>query len=115
MSYYTPPTMGNIEASHLLSHSNQQQFFKKVGHFTLDDNHGSYFTARELKTVYLDCTCQYLKLSLQKSYHNEKNIFNQAAIVSLKISGVPLGIYESHALHGEEGYMATKVINDDPV
>jgi hypothetical protein len=26
-----------------------------------------------------------------------------------------LGIYEAHALHGQEGYIATKVIGDDPV
>ena len=89
-------------------------FFKKAGHFTLDDNSSSGFKARELKTVYIDVNCQYVKLSLQKSYPNEKNIFNQAAIVSLKCMGQPLGTYENYAMNGQEGTLATQVIHDEP-
>jgi centrosomal protein CEP104 len=111
---YSPHNSQGVEASQLLSDPNNEVYFKKVGHFTLDDNSASGFKARELKTVYIDVACQYLKLSLQKCYSNEKNIFNQAAIVSLKCIGTPIGTYESHALHGKEGTMATQIVNDEP-
>lgn len=42
-------------------------------------------------------------------------MFNQVAIVAFKIFGTPMGTYESYALHGREGPMATKVIGDTPV
>jgi len=101
------PQGGTVESSQLLSDPNEHMFFKKAGHFTLDDNSSSGFKARELKTVYIDVNCQYVKLSLQKSYPNEKNIFNQAAIVSLKCMGQPLGTYENYAMNGQEGTLAT--------
>lgn len=46
---------------------------------------------------------------------NEKNIFNQAAIVQLKVSGFALGTYEKHALFGHEREFATQVLGDEPV
>jgi centrosomal protein CEP104 len=76
VSSYAPSSLHGVEASNLFSEPNSEHLFKKIGHFTLDDNTASGFKARELKTVYVDVTCQYLKLSLQKPYSNEKNIFN---------------------------------------
>ena len=111
--YFAPISIYRLEASQLLSESNNQ-FFNKVCHFTLDDNSASSYKARELKTVYLDFNCQYLKLSMQKCYSNDKNMFNQTAIVSLKCSGQQIGSYESHAL-GEDGHNATQVLGDEPV
>jgi len=36
--------------------------FKKLGHFVLDDNQANGFLSRELKTVFVDITCQYFKI-----------------------------------------------------
>ena len=71
--------------------------------------------ARELKTVYIDCSCQYLKLSMQKCFPNDKNIFNQVALVSLRCNGQAMGIYETHALSAKQGSQATQVLSDDPL
>lgn len=57
-----------------------------------------------------------MKLSCSKSYPNNKNIFNQVAIVGLKCNGQPLGIYESSVLHGngQPGMIKTEPAHDLP-
>ena len=57
--------------------------FKRIGHFSLDDNHKTNLTSRELKTVYVECNCQFLMLRMAKNHANGYNRFNQIAIVSL--------------------------------
>jgi centrosomal protein CEP104 len=42
----------------------------------LDENIRTNYQARELKTVYVDEKCQYLKLVLHKNHLNNLNIFN---------------------------------------
>ena len=44
--------------------------FKKIGHFSIDDNMKSNLTTRELKSVYVDCSCQYLLLRMLKCHAN---------------------------------------------
>jgi hypothetical protein len=74
--------------------SNPQLSFKRLGHFSLDDNVRTNYQARELKTVYLEEHCQYLKIVLQKNHLNNLNIFNQVGIVQLNCVGSYMGDYE---------------------
>jgi hypothetical protein len=41
-----------------------------LGHFSLDDNIRTNYQARELKTVYLETYCQYLKIVCYKNHIN---------------------------------------------
>ena len=115
VSTYSPPGVHSVQNEHLVSSGRANDFFKKIGHFTLEDNSATSFKARELKTVYINQNCQYLKLSCSKSYANNKNIFNQVAIVGLKCNGQPLGIYESSMLQGQgPGVIKTEPTADLP-
>jgi centrosomal protein CEP104 len=44
--------------------------FTRLGHFSLDDNVRTNYQARELKTVYLEQFCQYLKVVIHKNHLN---------------------------------------------
>jgi centrosomal protein CEP104 len=68
--------------------------FVRLGHFSLDDNMRTNYQARELKTVYLEQYCQYLKIVMNKCHLNNFNIFNQVGIVSINCIGSYMGEYE---------------------
>ena len=61
--------------------------FKRLGHFSLNDNEKTHFEARELKSVYIDVYCQYIKLVFHKCYTNKSNIFQQVGLVNLSSLG----------------------------
>jgi hypothetical protein len=48
----------------------------KLGHFTLDDGARGMYTQRELKSVFMDVCCQYVKIKMEKNYENKFNPFN---------------------------------------
>lgn len=54
VSCYTPPGVHAVHNEHLVSSGKANDFFKKIGHFTLEDNSATSFKARELKTVYIN-------------------------------------------------------------
>ena len=56
------------------------------------------YQARELKTVYLEQYCQYLKIVLHKNHLNSQNIFNQIGLISLTSTGGYIGDYEASAM-----------------
>ena len=58
-----------------------------MGKFSLKDNAASNYKARELKTVYIDCTCQYLKLLLERAHTNKFNLFNQVGFIQINCFG----------------------------
>ena len=58
-----------------LAYSNVK--FQKIGFLTLDSNERSNFQARELKSIYLDCPCLYIKFSCMHNSQNKFNLFNQ--------------------------------------
>lgn len=89
---YTPDFAAGAGA--LISMSNPHLSFKRLGHFSLDDNVRTNYQARELKTVYLEEHCQYLKLVLHKNHLNQFNIFNQVGLVSVQCLGSYMGDYE---------------------
>ena len=61
--------------------------FKRLGYLSLDSNERSSYQARELKTVYIDTTGEFIKLLIHKNYVNKQNMFNQVGIVALNLLG----------------------------
>lgn len=62
--------------SQLVTPANSGLIFRRLGHFSLDNNEQSGYQSRELKTVHLGVTCQYFKLVMHKSHDNSYNLFN---------------------------------------
>ena len=71
------PDFANLGAANLVAPSGSSNVsFARLGHFSLDDNIRTNYQARELKTVYLEQYCQYLKVVVHKNHLNTLNIFN---------------------------------------
>ena len=60
-------------------------------YLSLDSNERSQFQARELKSVYVDVTAQWLKILLHKCHINKYNLVNQVGLIALNCLGEPLG------------------------
>mmetsp|Transcript_7397 Transcript_7397/g.16231 ORF Transcript_7397/g.16231 Transcript_7397/m.16231 type:complete len:960 (+) Transcript_7397:101-2980(+) len=65
--------------------------FKRLGYFSLDNNERSQFQARELKSVYVDVSVQFLRIMLHKCHVNRFNIVNQVGLVAVNCLGEGLG------------------------
>ncbi|CAI2387715.1 unnamed protein product [Moneuplotes crassus] len=63
----------------------------RLGSFKLQDNHSTQYRSRELKSVYVEVDCKYLKLILYKAHANTKNLFSQVALMSLTVYGDFIG------------------------
>ena len=50
--------------------------FDRLGYLSLDANERSGFSARELKSVYVDTAAVLLKLIFHKAHVNKYNVFN---------------------------------------
>jgi centrosomal protein CEP104 len=61
--------------------------FKKLGYLSLDPNERSGYQSRELKTVYVECPCLYLKIVFQKCHINKYNLFNQVGLIAIGCFG----------------------------
>lgn len=64
--------------------------FKKLGYLSLDSNERSGYQSRELKTVYIDSPCLYLKIVLNKCHLNKFNLFNQVGLIAIGVFGDPM-------------------------
>ncbi len=51
--------------------------FKKMGFLKFDSNEKNRFSSRELKSVFMDLPCLYMKMRMFENYPNKFNIFNQ--------------------------------------
>ena len=60
---------------------------KRLGSFKLQDNSSTQYKARELKSVYIESECKYIKLILFKPHPNTKNLFSQVSLLSLSVFG----------------------------
>lgn len=87
--------------SGIFNPNTSNNLFTQLGHFSLDDNTGSNYQSRELKTVYLDLVSQYFKVSFTKNYDNRLNKFNQIGIVKMQFVGQHIGEYEIGTLYPE--------------
>lgn len=66
---------------------NNEFRYKKLGYIGLDTNERSGYQARELKSVFLDNACLYMKLLFHKCHINKYNLFNQVSLIALSIFG----------------------------
>jgi len=64
--------------------------FKRIGYLSLDSNERTGFTARELKSVYIQEQAYLLKISLHKCHVNRLNIFSQVGLIAINCHGEPL-------------------------
>ena len=64
--------------------------FKKIGYFMLSSNEKSNYQSRELKTVYIDSPCNFIKLVLHKPHTNAVNLFYQIGVIAVIFFGSPL-------------------------
>ncbi|CAD8188747.1 unnamed protein product [Paramecium pentaurelia] len=64
--------------------------YKKLGYLSLDSNERGGYQARELKSVYIDTPCLFMKFVFQKCYVNKFNLFNQIGVIALSVFGEPL-------------------------
>lgn len=60
--------------------------YRKLGYLSLDSNERTGFQSRELKSVYVEAPCLYMKLLFHKQHNNKYNMFNQ---VSCEGEGLP--------------------------
>jgi len=65
--------------------------FKRLGYLSLDSNERSQFQARELKSVYVDVSAQFIKILFHKCHVNRYNIVNQVGLIALNCLGEVLG------------------------
>jgi len=61
--------------------------WKRLGYLSLDENERSNWKARELKSVYINGTANYVRFTLHESHINAINLFNQVGIVAITILG----------------------------
>jgi len=80
---YAPDLQQHDSSQFMSPHNTAHISFTRLGHFPLDDNVRTNYQARELKTVYLEQYCQYLKIVMHKNHLNSMNIFNQVGLVSI--------------------------------
>jgi len=64
---------------------------KRLGYLSLDSNERSQFQARELKSVYVDVSAQFLRILFHKCHVNKYNIVNQVGLIALNCLGEILG------------------------
>ena len=62
--------------------------FQSLGFIKMDSNEKTFYKARELRKIYVDCPSIYLKISLFKNHINRFNIFNQVGLISIECFGV---------------------------
>ena len=74
--------------NHNNNNSNYQNAtFFRLGSLGLDANERSSFQARELKTVYIDRPCKYIRLIIHHCHVNKFNLFNQVSFIAINVLG----------------------------
>ncbi|ORY36822.1 hypothetical protein BCR33DRAFT_789990 [Rhizoclosmatium globosum] len=61
--------------------------FLRLGFVTLGDNSSSEFKARELKSIPVNETGEFLKIVFHKNYINTLNLYNQVGLMAVTITG----------------------------
>lgn len=58
-----------------------------MGYLEFDSNEKTKYTARELKSAYVDSMSMLVKLLIYDSHPNKINIFNQVSIIAINCLG----------------------------
>ena len=70
--------VGDIPPGKEVTHGNAK--FAHLGYVNLAENEASSFKARELKSITLEATGTFVKLSMHKNYMNKLNMYNQVML-----------------------------------
>ena len=62
--------------------------YKRLGYLSLDSNERSQYSARELKTVFVDFKGRFVKLLINENHINTHNIYNQVGVVAVSLLGL---------------------------
>jgi len=89
--------------------------FKRIGYLSLDSNERSGFTARELKSVYIEAPAYFLKIALHKCHVNKHNIFNQVGLVAINCLGEAIDTGEKMPEAPPVGQLLEEAGSYDPV
>lgn len=104
LQFITPIILNQIN---ILSHENkissridfysgvQNQKLEPLGFINFSENERSGWKARELRKVYINSPCLYLKISLGNNHINRLNIFNQVGLISIECFGQVIDIKSS--------------------
>lgn len=105
--YFYPQTSDDYYTNY------KKLLFDKVGYVRMDTNSRTNYKARELRKVFIDLPCLYIKLVIHKNYVNKFNIFNQVGIVGLEFFGLAL----QPIIHNKDFYLKESVkenvVNDE--
>ena len=92
--------------------------FKRLGYLSLDNNERSSYTARELKTVFVDHVGKYVKLLINEHHVNKHNIYNQVGVIAMSVMGTEMqGPADSELKAGGRGqsqYPSSKAVSTNP-
>ena len=61
--------------------------YRKLGFIQPNDNTQSNFLQREIKTVFFEFPCTFVKLIIHQNYKNQLNLFDQVALAELAFEG----------------------------
>ena len=67
--------------------------FQEIGYINFNPNLASNYQTRELKKIFLDKKCLFLRMELDPNYINEYNPFHQVGLINLEFYGVKLVAY----------------------
>ena len=75
--------------------------YLNFGYIKFNDNSESSYKARELKKIYVDVKCLYLRIDLDKNYTNGYNPFNQVSLINIEFFGYKLPGYKNSLINIE--------------
>ena len=61
--------------------------FEKLGYVEFDENKKTKYTARELKSAYVDCMAMLVRLMVHPNHENKLNLFNQVSLIAINCLG----------------------------
>lgn len=61
--------------------------YRKLGYFQPNDNSQSNYLHKEIKTVFFEFPCTFIRLVLHQNYKNELNLFDQVALSEIIFEG----------------------------
>ena len=61
--------------------------FQEIGYVNLNQNIASNFQVRELKKIFLNIKCLFLRMELEQNYINDYNPYHQIGIINLEFYG----------------------------
>ena len=64
--------------------------YENIGYINFSSNAENNYKLRELRKIYINVNCEYLKFKIHQNHNNDLNIFCQVGIVALNVCGQKL-------------------------